>query len=386
MDDRRLLRSGTTLLSWLRRSRWLLLSFVLGGFFAASFSRAGDRPVAADVSKITLQRSVCYGTCPNYKVTIYRNGRVVFTTDTVPAVPAFEIAHGVILPGTHEDRISPGTAAALFKWFRQAGFFDLHSSYRVAGLDLPTYVLTVDTGRRHKSVDDYWGQRAGMPAIVTELENAVDELAGTDRWVRGTARLTPWLEGQHFDFHSPEAAKLAVLGANRAADEAMVLALIDRGAPLDSEVSNPKSPSYPGHEAPVIVAGFSLMEGAIEHGRARLFNELVAAGWLDRMGKERTALLFGVSAAGCSPELADAAADAGVDIDKPDPQDKTALANLTTSRRCRNREADRIATAQRLLARGANPNHRDNSGHTPLYEVTNPDMVNLLQAHGAERR
>jgi hypothetical protein len=33
------------------------------------------------------------------------------------------------------------------------------------------------------------------------------------------------------DFRSPEAAQLVVLGANRRADEAMVLALIDHGAP-----------------------------------------------------------------------------------------------------------------------------------------------------------
>jgi hypothetical protein len=68
-------------------------------------------------------------------------------------------------------------------------------------------------------------------------------------------------------------------------------------------------------------------------------------------------------------------------------QGKTALSNVTTSG-CWEHPlaADRIATARRLLARGANPNHRDSLGHTPLFEVVNPDMVNLLLAHGAERR
>jgi ankyrin repeat protein len=172
------------------------------------------------------------------------------------------------------------------------------------------------------------------------------------------------------------------------ADEAMVLALIDHGAPLDSEVSNPK------YARTRIVAGVSLMESAIRRGQPGLFNKLVVAGWINRLGNEKSALLFAVFGAGCSPALVDAAAEAGIDIDKPDPQGMTALANLVTPLRCGNREADRVATAQHLLARGANPNHRDSLGRTPLdgvvdprlYRVVNPEMVNLLLAHGAERR
>ena len=121
---------------------------------------------------------------------------------------------------------------------RRPVFFNLRSAYQVADtVDLPEFVLTVDTGQRHKSVVDYWGEKVGMPKIVTELEEAVDKAAGTDRWLRGSTGLTAWLDGQHFDFHSPEAAQLAAR-----ADEATVLDLIDRGVPLDSEVSFPKFP------------------------------------------------------------------------------------------------------------------------------------------------
>lgn len=131
----------------------------------------------------------------------------------------------------------------------------------------------------------------------------------------------------------------------------------------------------------------SLMESAISHRQLKLFNKLVAAGWVDRVGKEKAAQLFAGHAAGCSPAVVDAAADAGIDIDQPEsPQGTTALANLARSHLCGGREADRLATARRLLARGANPNHRDILGHTPLDEATNPDLENLLVAHGAERR
>jgi hypothetical protein len=390
--------SHTTFLSRSGHSRWLLLSFILGSLLAASCSEAGDRPAAADLSKsgITLQRSACLGTCPEYKVTIHDDGRVLFTTETYTgpesAVASHRqlVAQGVALPGTHEDRIAPATVAALFARFRKAGFFNLRSSYRAEITDSPAYVLTADAGQRHKSVEDYMGRMVGMPKVVTELEDAVDKVAGTDRWVRGTAGLIAWLEGQHFDFHSPEAAQLMVSGANRRADEAMVLALIDHGAPLDSEVS-----IFPAYKPTPIVAGLSLMEGAIRRGLVRLFNELVADGWLDRLGRKRATEVFAQSGAGCSPAVVDAAADAGVDIDEPEPprpnaaydqpQGKTALANVTTSRCNHVQAADRVATARQLLARGANPNHRDSSGHNALYGVSDPDMVNLLLAHGVER-
>jgi hypothetical protein len=389
--------SHTAFLARFRHSRWLLLSLILGSFFAAS-CEARQRPAAAELTKvkITLQRSACEGPCPEYRVTIHGDGRVVFTTDWRVPESAIAIHHrlsimqqGILLPGTHEERIAPETAAALFARFQKAGFFNLRSAYQVADtVDLPEFVLTVDTGQRHKSVVDYWGEKVGMPKIVTELEEAVDKAAGTDRWLRGSIGLTAWLDGQHFDFHSPEAAQLAAR-----ADEATVLDLIDRGVPLDSEVSFPK---FPPDTTPV-VAGISLVESAIRRGQARLFNKLIAIGWLDRLGKERAAHLFAQSAAGCSPALVDAAADAGIDIDEPEPphpnaaryesQGKTALANVTASRCWDHPEAaDRVATARRLLARGANPNHRDSLGHTPLFGVANPDMVNLLLAHGAERR
>src|SRR5262249_26517324 len=147
---------GLHLWSRLRYSHWLLLSFILGRFFADS--KADDPPTAADLSKIaiTLQRSPCLGTCPVYKVAIHGDGRVVFTTEILSGLTSFI---GVVWPGTHEDRIAPGKVAALFEQFRKAGFFGLRNSYRIAAFDLPTYMLTVDMGQRHKSVEDYGGRK-----------------------------------------------------------------------------------------------------------------------------------------------------------------------------------------------------------------------------------
>jgi hypothetical protein len=398
----RLFLSDTAFLPRFRHCRWLLLFFILGSLFAGS--KADAQPAAAELGdvEITLRRGPCQCCCPIYTVNVHGDGRVVFTAGSI----------GVLLPGTHEDRIAPEAVAALLERFLKAGFFKLRSSYLAPeSSDLPRYVLTVDTGQRHKSVADQMGAGAGMPKVVTELERAVDEAAGTARWLRGRAGLMAWLEGQNFDFQSPDAARLALEGANGSADEAMILALIGHGAPLDSDVSivppetmRKAKAIFP--EYTPVLPGDALMASAIRRGLAKLFTELAAAGWLDHLGKERAAQLFAFSAGGCSPALVDAVADAGVDIDTPAPATpvepeyrgsfspaygKTALAQLAQGGPAapyvwRDRVADRLATVQRLLARGADPNHRDKSGHTPLFGVENPDMVNLLLAHGAERR
>jgi hypothetical protein len=86
---------------------------------------------------------------------------VVFTTETSPIDQVSGVHRqfamfglGVLLPGAHEDRIASGKVVALFKQFQKADFFDLRSSYRFPATDLATYILTVDTGQQHKSVED----------------------------------------------------------------------------------------------------------------------------------------------------------------------------------------------------------------------------------------
>ena len=43
----------------------------------AAFATAGAR-ADSGITKISLERTACYGTCPVYKLTVYRSGRVEF--------------------------------------------------------------------------------------------------------------------------------------------------------------------------------------------------------------------------------------------------------------------------------------------------------------------
>lgn len=381
---------------------WLTTVVASTSLWFAPAARAESPVNDLTQTVITLERSACYGSCPVYRVTIEGNGQVSFTTDTAPVdgVDAvhreYQPATGVLVGGFHSDKVSTEQVASLVAKFEKAKFWGLKDTYRATVTDSPTYIVTLQAGDRKKVVVDYVGESAGMPAVVTQLEEAIDRVAGTDRWVRGTPALLPWLEKTGFDFHSADAARIAVMGERRDASEELVLALVARGAPLDAVVEDPGN--FFLARSTKEVAGMSLIQSAMRRGHAPLFNRLRKLGWLDRWGKDKAALVFAEDAAGCSPALVDAVAAAGVAIDAATPLGKsryefeaggvTALGAMADSYSCgrpgNDAEDRRVATAAALLAHGANPNHKDGNGRTTLYGVESLALLNLLLDHGAD--
>lgn len=126
---------------------------------------------------ITLSRSACFGTCPSYSVTVHGDGTVKYEGNSF-----------VSIEGQHTAEIAPEAAQALFDRFREANFFGLKDEYVAGVTDNPTYRLTVAVGLKKKSVTDYVGEWEGMPAVVSELEEAVDEVADSARWVTASSQ------------------------------------------------------------------------------------------------------------------------------------------------------------------------------------------------------
>src|ERR1700754_4391077 len=194
----------------------VLLGVVFGA--ALVFCTACDAEQSKDelaATTISLERTRCFGSCPAYTVTIQGNGHVRFTSpvDDVKAGhrPSFR-SGTVVLPGTHEDQIPGAGVTALARQFHDAGFWRLRDVYQADVTDSPSQTITLTVGTRRKTVRDYVGTEVGMPVAVRKLEQAIDQAAGTDRWVRGTVELIPWLEKNGFDFHSSQATNLAVAG------------------------------------------------------------------------------------------------------------------------------------------------------------------------------
>jgi hypothetical protein len=122
---------------------------------------------------IMLLRSMCYGRCPVYKVSVSTRG-IVFDGE------AFVAAEG-----RHTDTVDPSAVRALAKKFVAADFYSMREEYRASVTDNSTYVLSIAIDGRKKQVVDYVGQWVGMPAAIVELEDDVDALAHTERWIKG---------------------------------------------------------------------------------------------------------------------------------------------------------------------------------------------------------
>ena len=69
--------------------------------------------------------------------------------------------------------------------FETAKFFAAGDRYVAEVTDNPTYTLKLTVAGKTKTVTDYVGEQVGMPLVITDLENAVDDAAGTKRWVKG---------------------------------------------------------------------------------------------------------------------------------------------------------------------------------------------------------
>jgi hypothetical protein len=96
----------------------------------------------------------------------------------------------VAVKGRREAKISQATLEKLVQHFRDADYFSLKDRYAAMVTDNPYYSTSIAFDGRSKGVEDYVGESVGMPKALSALEDEIDKVAGTDRWVYGN-----WIKG-----------------------------------------------------------------------------------------------------------------------------------------------------------------------------------------------
>ena len=123
---------------------------------------------------VSLERTACYGTCPIYGVSVLSDG----TT-------RFEGKRHVKITEPVEVKLEAAALEKLKAAFEKSGFAKWPDYTRTNVSDLPTVVLTYQGHTvRHSLGDDK------APPELTALEDEVDAIIGTDRWVKGTGAET----------------------------------------------------------------------------------------------------------------------------------------------------------------------------------------------------
>lgn len=146
-----------------------------GAFFAAVVLIACapvEAPAQEGPVEITLNRTVCFGFCPDYTVTINGDGQVRYVGRSF-----------VNVVGERTASIPAADVARLLQRFDEVGFAQLQDEYRGQMTDLPTTTITLTRNGQTKRLVDYGGTSVGMPAAVRELQAEIDRVANTAQWV-----------------------------------------------------------------------------------------------------------------------------------------------------------------------------------------------------------
>lgn len=119
---------------------------------------------------ITMERTPCFGSCPSYSLTIHGNGTV-----------RYEGFAFVAVTGVRTDKITEEKIRELVKEFYRIGYFSLQDRYEDPSTDLPSTTTSIAVAGMKKSVYRY----GFGPENLVQLENKIDEIARTERWIEG---------------------------------------------------------------------------------------------------------------------------------------------------------------------------------------------------------
>jgi len=371
-------------------------------------------PVLRQNSKIiiSLTRTGCFGSCPSYTVTVGTDN-IVFN------------GHGyVVASGKHTDTVKLNEVRKLAKRFIAADFYSMDAKYRASVTDNPTYLLSIEIDGHKKEVEDYVGAWVGMPAVISELEKAVDALARTERWIEGSDGMVRALQAEKFNFHTFEAQVLLKEAATRG-KAATVRALLEAGTELEP-LPAPK-PKEPYMAVPFANVGWltaasrhpdvlqvlidaraskndqrdkdTALAGAARSGNMKAVRALLVYGAnpnadlseqtvredSDVMiieGKGAGSVLIYAAESG-NPEIVRTILKYNPNLETRDREGKTALF-AATQYRDHDKEGARVECVRLLVQAGANVNARDNRGNTPLHETFLTDVEEELLKLGAD--
>jgi len=363
---------------------------------------------------IKLGRSGCMGTCPAYDVEIHES-EVVFLGYSY-----------VVAPGRHIVKLNPVQTRALVRRFIDSDFYSMAPKYVQAVTDCPTYTLSIEIDGHRKQVIDYVGEEVGMPQSISDLEEAVDNLAGTDRWIRGES-LIETLRAEQYNFNSFDAQVIAKLAAMRG-KIGLFVDLLKAGVPADP-LPPPSLPSsdplsyLDGYMAKVgwLNAAFSHPEilqiamqrglgkedqrdkdialaGAAEMGDVQTSKKLIAYGanpnadlsgskiiifkWREDYEQDGAGSILIYAANSGNPEMVREILQYQPKLNAKDGRGRTALF-VVGEHRYADSDVDMPRCIELLASAGIDVNARDAEGMTALHRASDKPIAEVLLAHGA---
>jgi ankyrin repeat protein len=368
-------------------------------------------PAITKDSKVAITLEQWTVNCPFHTVTV--------STDEI----VFRGFGEVVAQGRHTDKIEKDAVIALAKRFAAADFYSMEDDYRWEGGILSSS-LSITIDGHTKIVRDYDGPWVGMPAVILELEDEVDAVARTERWIKGGEGLVAALRTEKFNFASYD-SQLIMETAAVYGQTATVRELLAAGVPIKPlpapKIDNPyggpfeevqlltAASRYPDTLQVFLDLGASkddqrekdrALDGAARAGKLEAVRALIAYGAnpnVDFMKMCNASVGVNVAAVDCeglgsvlisaarsgNPELVKEILRYGPKLETREQNGKTALFVAGESTKS-DEDGERVECVRMLAKAGASVDARDRWGNTLLHGGYLLDVDEELLKLGAD--
>jgi hypothetical protein len=120
----------------------------------------------------SISRTACFGWCPVYTLTVYRDGAVEYDGEDY-----------VKTKGHATGTLPPETLGALDDLFQKHDYFALQDKYTsYDATDAPSVTTSYASAGRTKKIEHYLGDMHA-PKVLGEIEDGFDKIVGIERWI-----------------------------------------------------------------------------------------------------------------------------------------------------------------------------------------------------------
>lgn len=324
---------------------------------------------------------------PVYNVEVHGDGTVLYAG-----------VRSVAVLGEHRDRISVRDVRKLVDQFRRSDFFSF--SDRNAGFADSTIQTT---SLRFDGVAKSFRNRSPTTiGVYADLENMIDRIARSEKWVRGNRETVASLKAEGWDPRSNKSESGAILARAIAygGDITLVRNLVREGIFAEPKAAEWPSPCatplaesalrervdlarlvLPGTRNPSEIG--CALAFAADTGNIELVNLLLERGAPPHRDEDGTTLM--AAAMSGVPEIVAAVLTVDSDVNASNTDGQTVL--MLAAGCCYVQDkpgSNRAATIRILLAQGADPNAKDREGLTALMSARGPDAKRALIQGGAD--
>ena len=135
-------------------------------------SNTGGTPTGGHELLASIERTACFGWCPIYKLTVFRDGSVLYEGEDY-----------VKIKGKATGQLAPEQVSALDDLFQKNGYLALHDKYTDYSVtDMPSVNTSYSSGGKTKKIEHYLGDEHA-PKELGAVEDGIDKIVHVEQWI-----------------------------------------------------------------------------------------------------------------------------------------------------------------------------------------------------------